>query len=77
MARVPLHIPSVCVHGTSDTIVPYGMSEAYVHAARSAGDRVEFVTIEGAGHLDLWNPASTAFDRVVSAATTFLSASSV
>jgi acetyl esterase/lipase len=70
----PIGVPQLIVHGTSDTIVPYAMSQAYVQAAQMVGDRVEFVTIEGADHLDLWNPASSAFDQVVSAATAFLSA---
>ena len=71
---LPLGLPQLLVHGTSDTLVPYAMSQAYQSAAERAGDRVELVTIEGAEHLDLWNPASSAFPRVVEAATSFLRA---
>jgi pimeloyl-ACP methyl ester carboxylesterase len=69
-------VPQLLIHGTSDSIVPYAMSQVYVRAANAAGDRVELETIDGAEHLDLWNPESAAFDRVVEAATTFFTACS-
>jgi acetyl esterase/lipase len=71
---VPIGIPQMVVHGTADSIVDYAFSEAYVTAATAAGDQVELVTIDGADHLDLWNPTSPAFPRVVAAATRFLDA---
>lgn len=69
---LPLGLPQLIVHGTADSIVPYAMSEKYVAAARAAGDSVEFVTVEGAEHLDLWNRASPAFPKVVAVADRFL-----
>lgn len=69
---LPLGLPQLIVHGTADSIVPYAMSEKYVAAARAAGDSVEFVAVEGADHLDLWNRASPAFPKVVAAADRFL-----
>jgi hypothetical protein len=33
---------------------------------------VDFVSIDGADHLDLWNPASTVFARVVASANEFI-----
>jgi acetyl esterase/lipase len=69
---LPLGLPQLIVHGTADSIVPYATSEKYVAVARAAGDSVEFVTIDGAEHLDLWNRASPAFPKVVAAADRFL-----
>jgi acetyl esterase/lipase len=70
----PIGVPQLLVHGTADTIVPYAMSEAFTHAATAAGDPVTLLTIEGAEHLDLWTPTSTAFPQVLTAATAFLQA---
>jgi len=52
IARVPLHIPSVCVHGTSDTNVPIRQSERFVAAALQAGDASELQRFAG-NHFDL------------------------
>ena len=70
---LPIGLPQLVVHGTQDSQVPYAFSQAYVRTAQERGDNIELVTIEGADHLDLWNPASTAFPGVVAAARTFLS----
>lgn len=67
-----IQIPQLLVHGTADTTVPYAMSQAYVSAATARGDQVQLVTVDGAEHLDLWNPTSTVFDQVVDAAVQFL-----
>jgi hypothetical protein len=45
-----------------------------VSAASARGDDVRLVTVEGAEHLDLWSPASSAFEQVVNAAVEFLGA---
>jgi fermentation-respiration switch protein FrsA (DUF1100 family) len=68
----PIGLPQLVVHGTADRIVPFAMSEAYVATARGRGDAVDFVSIDGADHLDLWNPASTVFARVVASANEFI-----
>ncbi len=46
-SRLPLGVPSVCVHGRGDQIVPARQSEAFVAAAQAAGDRSELRTFEG------------------------------
>ena len=38
LARLPLGIPSVCVHGTADVTVPISQSETFVEAATRLGD---------------------------------------
>jgi acetyl esterase/lipase len=47
LARLPLGVPSVCVHGTADTTVPIRQSEAFVSAARSVGDDSELRPFDG------------------------------
>ena len=46
-ARLPLGVPSVCVHGTDDADVPLRQSEAFVAAARAAGDRSQLRRFDG------------------------------
>jgi acetyl esterase/lipase len=50
IARIPLGVPSVCVHGTADDVVPINQSEAFVAAAVAAGDDARLVAIDGADH---------------------------
>ena len=38
VARLPIGVPVVCVHGTADVNVPIRQSERFVAAARAAGD---------------------------------------
>jgi dipeptidyl aminopeptidase/acylaminoacyl peptidase len=47
LARLPLGVPSVCVHGDGDTVVPVRQSERFVAAARAAGDDSELRRCEG------------------------------
>jgi dipeptidyl aminopeptidase/acylaminoacyl peptidase len=47
LARVPLGVPSICVHGRADTVVPMEQSERFVAAARDAGDRSELRAGDG------------------------------
>lgn len=56
--RVPLGVPSVCVHGDADDIVPLRQSERFVAAAREAGDSAELVTVPGADHFPLIDVSS-------------------
>ena len=58
VALLPLGVPVVCVHGTADDIVPLRQSERYVAAA---GRAAELVTIPGAGHFELIDPADPAW----------------
>jgi acetyl esterase/lipase len=64
-ARLPLGVPQLLVHGTADEIVPPEQSRAYAEAARSAGDEVELVEVEGADHFDVVEPAHAAWATVV------------
>ncbi len=47
IALVPMGVPTVCVHGTADTLVPISQSQSFVDAARRAGDTSELQTFDG------------------------------
>ena len=64
MALLPLGVPQEIVHGRADRIVPIGLSEAYVAAARGKGDTAHLVAVEGAGHFDVIAPTSKAWTAV-------------
>jgi len=51
-ARVPLGVPTVCVHGRSDDVVPIEQSETFVAAATKAGDSAELQAFDG-DHMDV------------------------
>jgi acetyl esterase/lipase len=64
-ARLPLGVPQLLVHGSADETVPPEQSRAYAEAARSAGDEVELVEVEGADHFDVVDPTHPAWEAVV------------
>ncbi len=68
IALVPLRVPSVCVHGHADTVVPIDQSERFVAAARKAGDASELRTFEG-DHFDPIAVGSPAWSLCVAALT--------
>jgi acetyl esterase/lipase len=60
-ALVPLGVPVVCVHGTSDDRVPLRQSERFVAAARAAGDPAELVVLPEVDHFAVIDPAAHAW----------------
>ena len=65
LARVPLGIAQLVVHGDRDEAVPVELSRAYVAAARAAGDAVEYAELAGCGHMQHLDPASAAWATVI------------
>ncbi|WP_308282846.1 alpha/beta hydrolase family protein [Pseudonocardia nigra] len=61
VARLPVGVPVVCVHGTADGNVPIRQSERYVEAARAAGDSAELVTLPGVDHFAVIDPSTDAW----------------
>jgi acetyl esterase/lipase len=61
---LPLGVAQEIVHGREDRIVPVGLSQAYVAAARAKGDAARLTVVEGAGHFDVIAPTSKAWPRV-------------
>ena len=64
IAGLPLGVPVIAVHGTSDTLVGIEHSRTYVEAARAAGDDAELVELAGADHRALRDPDSPAWPAV-------------
>lgn len=64
---VPLGMPTVCVHGDTDTTVNPIHTTAFVAAAQAAGDRAEAVIVPGEGHTDALKPTSAIWAAVVAA----------
>ena len=61
---VPLGVEQRVIHGLKDNIVPISISRDYVAAARSHGDDATLTEIPGAGHFELIDPRSSAWDVV-------------
>jgi acetyl esterase/lipase len=55
---LPLGVPQLLLHGTDDPSVPVRQVEAYAAEARSLGDQVELVVVQGAGHFEMMAPRS-------------------
>lgn len=53
IARVPLGIPQLIIHGDQDDTVPIDQSRAYVRAATAAGDTVRLAELPGGDHLEV------------------------
>lgn len=68
LARLPFGIPSVCVHGKSDSTVPISQSERFVKAAQAAGDPSQLRSFAG-GHFDLIDVNTEAWTLCVAALT--------
>ncbi|MGI3784423.1 MAG: alpha/beta hydrolase family protein [Janthinobacterium lividum] len=64
--RVPLHVPTVCVHGRSDEVVPINQSQVFLAAALQAGDTSELQAFDG-GHSDLIDTTTQAWGLCVEA----------
>ena len=60
VARLPIGVPVVCVHGTADGNVPIRQSERFVAAATAAGDRAELLTLPGVEHFAVIDPSTAA-----------------
>jgi acetyl esterase/lipase len=61
---LPLGVPSAIVQGDSDTIIPLEMAKEYADAAKKKGDDAKLVVIEKAGHFEIVDPQSFAWEAV-------------
>lgn len=64
-ALLPLGVPQVLMHGSLDGAVPLSLSQHYVERAVSSGDEATLVTLPGVGHMELIDPASSAWAETV------------
>lgn len=68
-AQLPLGLPYIVACGTDD--VHFEPNVAFVEAARAAGDDVELLALEGAGHFELVDPAAREWRAVAAAIARF------
>jgi acetyl esterase/lipase len=61
---LPLGTPSAIVQGSIDTIIPLAMAQDYADAAKKKGDDAKLVVIEKAGHFEVVDPKSFAWEVV-------------
>jgi acetyl esterase/lipase len=71
IALLPLGVPTVCVHGTGDTLVPIEQSERFVAAAKRAGDSSDLRTFDG-DHFDPITVGTPAWDMCADAVASLL-----
>lgn len=64
---LPLGLPLRLVNGVRDPIVPVDFGRAFERRSRDAGDDVELITIEAAGHFELIAHGSSAWPEVLGA----------
>jgi acetyl esterase/lipase len=64
-ALLPVSVPQILIHGSADDVVPPSMSDEYCKAASRLGDPAEYVPIQGAGHRELINPKSVAWETAL------------
>ena len=56
--RLPLRKPTVLIDGENDDIVPIKIARRYEAAAKSAGDKVQSITLPNTKHFELIDPAT-------------------
>ena len=64
IVRLPVGVPTLCVHGRADPTVPISQSETWVAAARAAGDEAELVAYAG-GHFEVLEPSHESWQAIV------------
>lgn len=61
---LPIGVPQAIISGALDPIVPAAIGRAYAASAALAGDLVQEITIAAAGHFELIDPESKAFETI-------------
>src|SRR5262249_42482173 len=69
---LPLGIPYAVIQGDSDDIIPLAMAKDFTDAAKKKGDDATLVVIEKAGHFEVVDPKSFAWETVKSQALALL-----
>lgn len=64
-ALLPLGIPQVLIHGSSDDSVPIVVSQEYAQRAKEAGDTVTLLELPGTDHFAVIDPRSTAWTAIL------------
>lgn len=61
---LPLGVPQVLVLGEHEDYVPLRDAEAYVQAAKRAGDRIRLILIPSVGHFEIASPRASPWSQV-------------
>jgi acetyl esterase/lipase len=61
---LPLGVKQIIVHGKADRTVPFSIATGYAEEARKKNDELKLVVIEKAGHFEVVDPKSFAWERV-------------
>ena len=61
---LPIGVPQTIISGALDPIVPPAFGSTYAAKAAAAGDSVQEITIADAGHFELIDPQSSAFEKI-------------
>jgi len=64
LSLLPMGIRQALIVGEADRVMPAASREAYVAAARTAGDPVDVVVIPGAAHFEVIAPVAAAWPTV-------------
>lgn len=62
---LPVGVPYAVISGEMDDIVPNGFASRFAAKARGAHDRVREIQIAGAGHFELIDPQSSAWQQIL------------
>ncbi len=62
--RLPLGLPQALIHGTSDTNVPFELSERYAERAQALGDDARLIALADVGHFEPVDPSTAAWQVV-------------
>ncbi len=62
--NLPLEVRQRLLHGTLDDIVPPELSASYAARAQAEGDDAQYLPIDRAGHFELIDPRTEAWQRV-------------
>ena len=65
LARLPIGVPQLVLHGSLDDRVPVDQSRAYVAAATAAGDPTEILELEGVDHFAVIESTRAWWDQVL------------
>jgi len=52
------------IHGTTDTSVPYEISQHYVERKKKQSEKVELITLPDTGHFEIVDPSSSVWNKV-------------
>ena len=63
-ALLPLTVPHWHISGSDDVLVPLSNVQAFVSAAREAGDQAELVEVANSGHFEIVTAANAVFTQV-------------